>query len=618
MILIQSLIINYILLLSFYVIGSSSSKYFSFHNSLQKIIFGFCIFVIVNYFLYFVFFLQTSLIIIFWSVVILILVFLSPIFEINLKIKNFFKVTYLFLFPITFFYTLVLIIYGEQFYVFRGNHWDLFSYLSLASLFNEVSFKDIIDQDFPSHYLHFQNIESLSYSRPLTSFLLGLFLNIKSIDIFLSVSLFKIIFIIISSLSIYLFFFKLFKKKYPSYFLSISFTFSFWLIYIYEIEALSHIISLPIFLLLLSEMIKFNDNLKLKSNSYIIYFSILNSALFLVYPELFIISSVIIFSYILSEIINNKILFKKYFLFFLKFTFFFLLITSFAFKTNYLFLYQQVQMVITENKNWWGYFGSFILGKENLVLDKVFVDQLKLILTKNNFFEAINFLNKSHHQNNYNFYYLNIIPSLFGLYHISLGKILTLYNYFEIIVILLLQIYLIYKFFKNSLIIIKEKKILFPTLFLFTLCCFLLINNKIWSLIKLYSYISPLIFLFIVTEFNLKNSKISLKINKFVILLILTFPIYKYTSYNNGIGKLDSFPSVMHPNMKKNFDWSLKKESLKNCTYVYVYVNDYFKKSYLILKLLNYQINNNFIDNINLDLKNKCYLVDNQKYFDLF
>ena len=57
---------------------------------------------------------------------------------------------------------------------FRGNHWDLFSYLSLASLFNEVSFNDIINQDLPSHYLHFQNI-SLSYSRPLTSFLLGLF-----------------------------------------------------------------------------------------------------------------------------------------------------------------------------------------------------------------------------------------------------------------------------------------------------------------------------------------------------------------------------------------------------------------------------------------------------------
>ena len=122
-----------------------------------------------------------------------------------------------------------------------------------------------------------------------------------------------------------------------------------------------------------------------------------------------------------------------------------------------------------------------------------------------------------------------------------------------------MQIYLIYKSFKNFLVIFREKKILFPILFLFTLCCFLLINNKIWSVIKLYSYISPFIFLFIVTEFNLKNSKISLKINKFVILLILTFPIYKYTSYNNGIGKLDSFPSVMHPNMKINLEKFIHK-----------------------------------------------------------
>ncbi len=447
---------------------------------------------------------------------------------------------------------------------------------------------------------------------------MGIFLNLKSINIYLLVYLFKLIFVILSSISIYNFLYKLKINKLSSYFLSIIFSLSFWLIYVFEIDALSHLVSIPLFILIISEVLNFDDKLRLKNYFYIIYFAIINSALFIIYPEIFVICLLIITSCLISEIFKNKIITKNYIYFVVKCSAIFFVITLFAYKTNYQFIYQQTLSVISQSKDWWGYFGSFILGKENLVLEDIFVNELKLLLSKRNFFETIAFIHQSHIQNNYNFYYLNILPSLFGLYYITIGKILDLYNYIEVIIVLSLQVYLIHKIIKNSFVILKEKKIFYPFMSLIVLSILLLINNKIWTLIKIYFYVSPFIFLFIASNFALSKSKISLKINKFIVLLILIFPIYKYSYYNDGIGKLDSFPSIMHPEMKTNFDWELKKESLKQCSYIYVDVNDYFKKSYLILKLLNYNIKNSFTDNINKDLSDKCYLVDNKKYFEIF
>ena len=69
--------------------------------------------------------------------------------------------------------------------------------------------------------------------------------------------------------------------------LTIVFSISFWLLYIFEIDAYSHLAAIPIFLIIISE------SLKLKKFEHIdilniCYFSILNSALFLIYPNYFV------------------------------------------------------------------------------------------------------------------------------------------------------------------------------------------------------------------------------------------------------------------------------------------------------------------------------------------
>ena len=89
-------------------------------------------------------------------------------------------------------------------------------------------------------------------------------------------------------------------------------------------------------------------------------------------------------------------------------------------------------------------------------------------------------------------------------------------------------------------------------------------------------FLSSLIFI--------KKKKGDLKINYLIIFLLILFPIYKYSSFNNGIGKIDSFPSIMHPIMKTSFEWKLEDKDKKKCSYIDVLVDDYFKKSYLLLK----------------------------------
>jgi hypothetical protein len=142
-------------------------------------------------------------------------------------------------------------------------------------------------------------------------------------------------------------------------------------------------------------------------------------------------------------------------------------------------------------------------------------------------------------------------------------------------------------------------------------------NGNVWSLIKLYTFLSPFIFVFIIINFYNKKSGKNLSINYFIIFLLILFPIYKYSSFNYGIGKLDSFPSIMHPKMKKNFNWQINIEEIKKCNYIIVDIEDYFKKSYLKLKFLDYSINSNItlFEYKPTDQSIKCYLtVENGKF----
>ena len=69
-----------------------------------------------------------------------------------------------------------------------------------------------------------------------------------------------------------------------------------------------------------------------------------------------------------------------------------------------------------------GYFGAFILGNENLVLNNIFIENIKTFLKSNDLFKTVKYIISLHFDNGYDYFYLNIIPSLYGLYFISIGK----------------------------------------------------------------------------------------------------------------------------------------------------------------------------------------------------
>ena len=66
----------------------------------------------------------------------------------------------------------------------------------------------------------------------------------------------------------------------------------------------------------------------------------------------------------------------------------------------------------------------------------------------------------------------------------------------------------------------------------------------------------------------------NISVNYPIIFLLILFPIYKYTSSNNGIGKLDSFPSIMHRELKTMFQWKLEDKDLFKCSYIDVEIEE--------------------------------------------
>ena len=81
--------------------------------------------------------------------------------------------------------------------------------------------------------------------------------------------------------------------------------------------------------------------------------------------------------------------------------------------------------------------------------------------------------------------------------------------------------------------------------------------------------------------------------------MLISFIFYKYSIFNFGIGKFDSFPSIINKDFKTNISWSLDQKKLKNCNQIQINVKEYFKKAYIILKLTHQKI-----EIINQDTKN--------------
>jgi hypothetical protein len=249
--------------------------------------------------------------------------------------------------------------------------------------------------------------------------------------------------------------------------------------------------------------------------------------------------------------------------------------------------------------DFWGYYGAFILGKNNLVSNSDFIENLKYQINSNNLssYNLLLYVIKIHFLNNYNFILLNIIPSFFGLYFLTTGSGGLLFA----LLFAALSIYLIIKFLKNLYFIYNYSNnfnLILISLFITWTCSsvILFVFNNFWGLIKLYFYF--FIFFLLTTFFSFKkDNKFYLSPNFLLIFLLMLFPIYKYSQYNNGIGRQDSFPSVLNTSLKKDFNWFIDRNEIKSCDNIIIVsklnkeniVKVYYAKLILFHDKINYK-----------------------------
>ncbi len=124
------------------------------------------------------------------------------------------------------------------------------------------------------------------------------------------------------------------------------------------------------------------------------------------------------------------------------------------------------------------------------------------------------------------------------------------------------------------------------------------------------------------------------KIKLYLSILVFIFPIYKFSVFNDGITRQDSFPSIQIYETKKNYNWNFNLNNYLNCSKIILNIKDninsnqyhsnenvlnYFKYLHLVVNLLNnnYKFDNNYeilINSNNLNKKKVCQ-IDEEKIY---
>lgn len=555
---------------------------------------GFSIIIILSYFLYFNLNLNLKNIILFFIVISLILIVFT---EKKKLLLGFYKVLK-FSMPVFLVFIVFALINGEQFYIFRGNYWDNMNYISTALLIKDFLYSELLEIRklnifFYEHALSAnKEINTILHNgtvnifvRPISKVILSIFFYFKINNVFFSNYLFKV-FLIIQIFCSFYFMISQFKVS-KKYLISIIFIFSFWTLYIFEIDAHSHLGSIIFFLALIGILIHQNMKSIFLNKSNIHIFLLLCVGSFIFYPEFYMIFTLFFIIFVLLhsntlKLINNE---KKVFFYLLVL---FLIFTLPTYYTNYLSLFVRTTFAFNSAKDWWGYYGLFLAGDTIELITQQNIQIIKSLFKESN--QIINFfpiIKNFFIENGFYLLPLNIIPSLSGLYFLTVGKITNSFDYFYLFLTIFLNLYIILIFKKNIVKIFdKSNKInlIFLSFFLIflVLSLILITVGNYWIFIKLYFFISPIIFLFFAIKLTNKNKDLSL--NSLFLILLIIFPFYKFSTFNYGIGRYDNFPSIINPAYKKNIVWDFEKKDILECKSINFTSKDKIIDGYIAIK----------------------------------
>ena len=614
-----------VLILSFYFIGNIFTLRLN-SNSYEKPVFGLGLVIILTNYFYFNLNLTLQIV----SFILLLLFFFSFIITLLIN-KNYLKDLLLLsgsIVLLLLLFVLLTIIYGEQFYVFRGNGHDHFAYLSSGLMFNNYSFEELLsinkihtDQNSVEYIKNLKdnfylgNSINIIQSRPSAQLMLGLFMNLDFLDITKLGFIFKSLVSAIVLLSL-VSFFKIFSSSNKlNLFISYSFLLSFFYFYNYEIDAYSLILSLPFLFLILKYSFGLVENTINFQSSFYFKYIFLWTSYFIIYPNGAAIILLPVFIYVLLSLLKYKISFSKIGKIFL-FAILFVILILPTYKTTIMYLYSsEIPVGLNQKMDFWGYYGAFILGKDNPIHNYEVILKIKELWSSNSsIFAILSSVFSVNLENQNHFFVLNIIPSTLGMFHFSTSNIYGQFNYLLALFLLIINFIFIKTIFLNIKILFKSKNefyILFKTfLIYFTLFfLYLIFNTQFWPAIKLYFVFSPIFFILI--SFKFRENKYPISKNYIMVLLML-LPIYKYSEFNHGIGRLDSFPSIIKQENKKLINWTtLDKEKLLKCKDIKYDLSGKFEKIYVSL-IYNKKINgteDNKTINCKVELINNNFII---------
>jgi hypothetical protein len=623
-----------LIFLIFITIGLSSlgfliCRHIKINNISSYPIIGYSFLILILNYLFFIVKINIS------NLVYLLFFFFSITIFLSLRIKNFKflniikKIILIIIIPLIFFLFLAEA-YGEQYYVFRGNKWDWFGFVSSSHYLSKLSDSDYLllqkDQSLENlkylvknpFYAYHQTVITWIDKITTLSLLGAIFLKINLNNSFYMAYIFKIFCIMLSSLSIYDF-----LKKYNNsnlllnIFNSLVAIFSFWFIYIIEADYFRFLSSFCFFIWLFLNAEELFEDFNQNNVQKILLYIICISVLVLIYPEILFIIFLLFISYgFLSKKINFNYIKKNYYKFLLSILIILVFIYPNIEATLY-FLLSQIKQTANENR-WWTYFGAFLLGRENPSIDPLFSQYVKELIYKSasaipfsdnlSLKEIFSIIHHSITKFDYVHLYLNIIPSIFGYYFLTdwgAGN----GRYISYLLLLIFSFYLLLNFLKNMISIFNSKKdkIIFikSALIVFIiLSIFFILMGKLWTWTKLYFYFTPFIILILLFKIKIKNNSCKFFPNYFLMILMLIFPLYKFKDFNYGIGTYDSFPSIQKIQLKKEINWSFDKNNFKNCSSVILNfkkwdyfdpntISDHFKEIYFTINLLNIGYNFN-------------------------
>ena len=583
-----SILLLLFIFFSFHCIGVCFERIFNFDKNTKYLssIIGQFFFIIFITILFNFFSLKMNLIFKLYIFLSFTVILYCYLFKIN-QLKFFFKSILFLILPSIILCFLPAIFYGENFYVFRGNHYDHFGQISTGLFFSQHNYNDLNSIIFNENFVQGQTSQKFSkfyyslalpnlYTRELQALYLGFLFQIKILNISLLSYLLSIYSLSSLSLGFY-FFLSQFNNAFSNlkkYLFSLIFSISFWSLYIFEINAYAQLTTYSFSIIFFALILNLEKSLKTIDLKYVNFLCLTSACIFLSYPE----ESFILFAFLFIFLIYNFRLFflkKKIFIFYI---FLFLFLVS-----PKLITYIELVFFMSETKNdWWGYFGSFILGKDNLVLNDFYVQKIKLLLNNydSNIFSKILEIIKFHLFNEYYLSIINILPSLMGFYYLLPGRI---NNYLYFILYSVFIFYLFFCILQNLIKVFKfkNKYFFFFKVYIylfFLLSIFFLIQEKIYILLKIYFFFSPILFFLVFFRFN---NKAVLFPRYFLFFLMVLFPIYKFSINNNGISRIDSFPSIIDKNTKLNMNWSLNYNELKKCSRVLLDIDDYFINLYV-------------------------------------